>query len=804
MGDYDTLSSFSSQEPLRLEVKVGIDACFVLPIPVKHRETLTIKDFITEFAQPRYDRARQKEKEKEEKKKKEEDDKKEEERKKKEKEKEEQAKLDAEKNKETDVAESGESSSTTSTTTATTDEASAKGKEPVDEEKEDSQKTEKKQEKSEKEELKKKLPAYLSKLKSVTLPDSTVIKALFLSSGSELDSDDLVYDVIPPPSSTHGISQVIAVVEGQSFDDVLKLISAAQNALYDGITETQQKGFSVIQSDEHEGALITIDDSTLNSNLRSILKQHDSSYDTKPQFSAETLLAHLEELKNPMDTYQREIFSPLVEYLETLYTDVIEKLNNLTKEKKITYNTLWHIFKKDVCVYGYENGDENMIYGFKIEGCHYFRGMFPCFEIKGSVVQTDGSKFGQVTKAFYISEFRGTKDLDSLNVRVIDEKVEAMLVERGRKFKQYSLGNHYSGYKGNMFSIGQWGSVLWFKADGRVMVDGTAFNRFNPNYTTFRLQSTHHSYGYYADSSKAERSAERDITPERLFSTWPTVPGFSFPSKRWGEILVSNIEPVVFDENAFTRLVLPEAKKKLVKALVENSRTAFSDIISGKGAGCIFLLHGSPGVGKTLTAEAIAEMLHRPLYSVSVGELGTDTNTLEQNLGQILEVAAGWNAVILIDEADIFLEARTEHDIVRNAMVGIFLKLLEYHQGVLFLTTNRVKCFDEAFHSRISVALRYDDLNSESRKKVWSNLLEAADIGVKGSAAGGEKGVDVEKLSEVALNGRQIRSVIRLAQALATSQGDDKVTNEHVSECVAIARIGTADFLSKGPTTTSN
>jgi hypothetical protein len=34
---------------------------------------------------------------------------------------------------------------------------------------------------------------------------------------------------------------------------------------------------------------------------------------------------------------------------------------------------------------------------------------------------------------------------------------------------------------------------------------------------------------------------------------------------------------------------------------------------------------------------------------------------------------------------DIFLERRTEQDIKRNAMVGIFLRLLEYHQGVLFL-----------------------------------------------------------------------------------------------------------------------
>jgi hypothetical protein len=49
----------------------------------------------------------------------------------------------------------------------------------------------------------------------------------------------------------------------------------------------------------------------------------------------------------------------------------------------------------------------------------------------------------------------------------------------------------------------------------------------------------------------------------------------------------------------------------------------------------------------------VAELLHRPLYSVSVGELGTDTNELEKKLTEILEVSSSWNAVILLDEADV-------------------------------------------------------------------------------------------------------------------------------------------------------
>lgn len=56
----------------------------------------------------------------------------------------------------------------------------------------------------------------------------------------------------------------------------------------------------------------------------------------------------------------------------------------------------------------------------------------------------------------------------------------------------------------------------------------------------------------------------------------------------------------------------------------------------------------------------------------------------------ILPAAAhGWGAVLLLDEADVYLERRSINDLMRNSLVSIFLRLLEYFQGILFLTTNR-------------------------------------------------------------------------------------------------------------------
>ncbi|KAJ7571837.1 hypothetical protein C8J56DRAFT_811219, partial [Mycena floridula] len=67
------------------------------------------------------------------------------------------------------------------------------------------------------------------------------------------------------------------------------------------------------------------------------------------------------------------------------------------------------------------------------------------------------------------------------------------------------------------------------------------------------------------------------------------------------------------------------------------------------------------------------------------------------------QLATAWDAVLLIDEPDVYLEQQSLHEISRNALVSVALRVLEYHRGVLFLTTNRIKTFDEAFLSRFSI-----------------------------------------------------------------------------------------------------
>lgn len=156
--------------------------------------------------------------------------------------------------------------------------------------------------------------------------------------------------------------------------------------------------------------------------------------------------------------------------------------------------------------------------------------------------------------------------------------------------------------------------------------------------------------------------------------------GFSLAHKTWGQFSVSGLQDVSWNEDAFSKLVIDDTRRRLIHALVRSHRqddASFDDIIENKGKGLVGLLSGSPGVGKTLTAEAVAEVTRRPLYQVSTGELGIDADVVDQRLGQILEISRRWGCVLLIDEADVFLAARGI-DLARDTLVSIFLRRLEF------------------------------------------------------------------------------------------------------------------------------
>ncbi|UKZ81381.1 hypothetical protein TrVFT333_009153 [Trichoderma virens FT-333] len=248
-----------------------------------------------------------------------------------------------------------------------------------------------------------------------------------------------------------------------------------------------------------------------------------------------------------------------------------------------------------------------------------------------------------------------------------------------------------------------------------------------------------------------------------------TVKAYNLKKKKWVDLRLDGLRDVLWNTKAFESLVIKEKTKRLIQALISNQIEAerSTDLISGKGNGLIMLLHGGPGTGKTLTAESVAEIAKKPLYPVTCGDIGTKPEDVENYLESVLHLGKTWGCVVLLDEADVFLEQRSLEDLRRNALVSVFLRVLEYYEGILILTSNRVGTFDEAFKSRIQLAVHYSSLSTHQRTKIWGNFL-------KRLKELNEEGIDfldlednIEQLASREMNGREIRNAITTARQYA-------------------------------------
>ncbi|KAM4063704.1 ATPase family associated with various cellular activities (AAA) domain-containing protein [Hirsutella rhossiliensis] len=254
------------------------------------------------------------------------------------------------------------------------------------------------------------------------------------------------------------------------------------------------------------------------------------------------------------------------------------------------------------------------------------------------------------------------------------------------------------------------------------------------------------------------------MTQEEKLILSPLVYGYSFGTSKWGAFPVDNLSNVEWNGNLLNSLVMEQSLRSIMYGLIKTHSAGtsnFDDFVKGKGKGIIGLLHGPPGSGKTLTAEAIAETGHMPLYAVSTGALGHEPDNIHSELMQILRLATHWGAVLLLDEADVFLAKRTMTNLKQNAIVSVFLRELEYYEGILLLTTNQIDRIDEAFLSRTHFCHKYLNLDAEARRAIWLNFIQDArerkNMTVKIDSE------SIERLANMPLNGRQIKNAMSIA-----------------------------------------
>jgi hypothetical protein len=135
---------------------------------------------------------------------------------------------------------------------------------------------------------------------------------------------------------------------------------------------------------------------------------------------------------------------------------------------------------------------------------------------------------------------------------------------------------------------------------------------------------------------------------------------------------------------------------------------------------------------------------------------------------------------------------RSWDDMGRNALVSVFLRHLEYYSGILFLTTNIVGVIDEAFKSRIHVALRYPSIDLDSTKKIWNNVLdrierdnEVADVRIEFNRTTlldfASAHYRRHEPTDSTWNGRQVRNAFQIAIALGQYERLTRIKDEGLS-----------------------
>ncbi|OAT03176.1 uncharacterized protein BDCG_17964 [Blastomyces dermatitidis ER-3] len=278
-----------------------------------------------------------------------------------------------------------------------------------------------------------------------------------------------------------------------------------------------------------------------------------------------------------------------------------------------------------------------------------------------------------------------------------------------------------------------------------IGIDAAFFYEFNPNYYRPRVEISSSMRSdtngniwfdlgeleeeqHMKEKEKFRRTDSLNMTDDDYLICCPSVPGFSFAENDFYEFAVDDICDVKWSPGLLGNLTIPDKKKRTLMALARTRLEVvpslpFDDFVAGKGRGLNVLLYGPPGVGKTLTAEAMSEYFEQPLHLIPAAQLVANPTKVEDNLTRIFQIAKRFDALLLLDEGDVFLGRRASINACKDATVTIFLCKLEYFQGIFFLTTNRETEFDEAVLSRIHLKIRYKKLSQPQQRDIWRHFI---------------------------------------------------------------------------------
>lgn len=420
------------------------------------------------------------------------------------------------------------------------------------------------------------------------------------------------------------------------------------------------KGFLKKALDNYPGVTMTLQRLEIASPFRPFVHRWEEITKLRDEEQDPTTKAHVDMFYRIMDEELR---------------DVIDRKNDLVAKGVITHDLVWTILEPQDVVLSSIDGT---LRAYLLTQASSEDETSENNYLEVEYVGFNGSKFGYKYTSFMIPSFVGTMPITSLQyfpLRYHPEKdtIQELLIARGKKWEGYK-GYHFKAYEEaststNSKSRDDNSRDTNCHVKSRVIIDIDAYKLFG------RMLLV---------TVDKEIDGELDDS-QRLIAT-PTLYGYSLSDKAWSTFLVDQLKDIEWDEKAFESLVLPREQQGLKEVVLAVAKAQskkvdeFDDVVRGKGQGFIMQLSGPPGVGKTLTAESVAEVMRVPLYVMSAGDLGVDARSFEAKLKDILKLIPKWDAVLLLDEADVFMEARDSTNLDRNELVSIFLRMLEYYE----------------------------------------------------------------------------------------------------------------------------
>ena len=244
-----------------------------------------------------------------------------------------------------------------------------------------------------------------------------------------------------------------------------------------------------------------------------------------------------------------------------------------------------------------------------------------------------------------------------------------------------------------------------------------------------------------------------------------------------------DLDHLIVPEAGLDHVVLPPGVRGSIDRFVSAARVQTTVLAEwgfgrtlGRGTGLAALFHGAPGTGKSITAEAVASALDRPLLRCDLASVVSKwVGDTAKNLERLFQAAREHRAVLVFDEADALFArrvgVRTSHDRFANAETGALLTQLERHDGIVILTTNLVEELDPAFERRLQFRVAFPLPDARARAAIWRTLLPA-DAPLAGD-------VDVAQLGRAfELSGGAIRNAVLAAalEAASLPAGERRIT----------------------------